>query len=67
MHIVDPELLATLMVQVGYKPGLQPSEEMLRLATAIVEHCAEVAASCQPVLGKDFTPGAQIRAEWGLD
>jgi hypothetical protein len=63
MHIVDPEVLAAVMVRAGYKPGMQPSEELQRLATTIVDHCAEIAHAHRDLPG---IAAQQIRAEWGL-
>lgn len=64
MQMVNPEVLAQLMPKAGFKTGLQPSEELVRLAALVVEHCAEIADAHRELPGQ---AARQIRAEWDLD
>jgi hypothetical protein len=64
MNTIDPAVLADLMIKADFKPGSQPSPDLLRLATLLVERCVVIAGlheSCEP---REI--GADIRAQFGL-
>lgn len=64
MSTIDPDVLADLMVQADYKPGSQPSPELMRFAAAIVEKCASAAETHEsPDAGE---AGVAIRAAFGM-
>jgi hypothetical protein len=64
MNTIDPAVLADLMIKADFKPGSQPTPDLLRLATMLVERCVVIAdahESCEP---REL--GADIRAQFGL-
>lgn len=64
MSTIDAEVLADLMNKADYKPGSQPSPDLLRLATVLVERCAAIADKHESPDPREV--GADIRAQFGI-
>lgn len=64
MTTIDPTILGDLMIEADYKPGSQPSPDLLRLATVLVERCAAIADKHESPDPREV--GADIRAQFGM-
>lgn len=61
---INPAVLADLMIRADYKPGSQPSADLLRLVTLVVERCAVVADAAECPDSQEA--GTAVRAEFGM-